>query len=265
LLEDVEESHEHPFYETYSSEADLRPSDRDNDVMEQCITISPYAKQMSSFEMTRRRSEPACLGKISCYEPVDTSCCSSDASTEETADMHSIDSLHSVETDRDSNEKPYADNSVREFTLLEDAEESYEHPFYATYSSEADLFPSATFSPYAKPVPSFEMISLQAYSAMPREPPAHDETLTQSILDIEVLDDMKDGKQKGKPRPCKGKRIRCRKFIARLRKQMESDPKRFNIDDIEWPSMLLDHDIFGIRCKLLANLSASRDKLLSEL
>jgi hypothetical protein len=69
----------------------------------------------------------------------------------------------------------------------------------------------------------------------------------------------------GKGRPCKGKRIRFKKFAARLQEQINANPCGCDLESIQWPAVLLDDELSRIRIKVLANLREYRNGLLAEL
>lgn len=85
-------------------------------------------------------------------------------------------------------------------------------------------------------------------------------------------DDVKDtceqscskGKANRIGRPCKGKRNRFRKFVARLEEQVKANPHGFDLENIEWPAVLLEGDFDRIRAKVLNNLFEYRNGLLAE-
>jgi hypothetical protein len=99
-----------------------------------------------------------------------------------------------------------------------------------------------------------------------------DETFVDDVKRL-VHDDVEDarinscskGKTHGKGRPCKGKRIRFKKFVERVQNQITADPCGFDLENLEWPAVLLDNDLNRIRTKVLANLRAYRSELIAEL
>jgi len=48
-------------------------------------------------------------------------------------------------------------------------------------------------------------------------------------------------KSKRHPRPCKGKRLRYKKFVESLRAEIETKAGSFNIDDVAWPPSLQEN------------------------
>jgi hypothetical protein len=133
------------------------------------------------------------------------------------------------------------------------------------------------FGPCAKDMSSFVEVCQQANTLEERHfSELGDETLSQSILKFETLEDMRDShamelpsdkgqSKQGRVRPCKRKRLGFKNFVAQLHEQIQSDPQGFNMDNIEWPSALLDNESGRIKNKTLSNLSVYRNKLLAEL
>jgi hypothetical protein len=72
-------------------------------------------------------------------------------------------------------------------------------------------------------------------------------------------------KTTSKLRPCKGKRERHNRFVARLMKQIDSDPANFDFDCIIWPPTLFEDDASKKKAveTLLAHKTMTEEKLLS--
>jgi len=63
-----------------------------------------------------------------------------------------------------------------------------------------------------------------------------------SCTDEGMCTQKKQGKQRARPRPCKGKRLRFRRLIAGLKSKIEAQVENFNIQEVSWPPSLIVDD-----------------------